>query len=321
MVCAPGKAPRTLQPLLRVSGKPLFAFVSSSPLYKDLSTSLSSGSQVANIKALQAALKRAGFYRGRIDGDFDTATEAALEEWQDARGLSVTGTLDITRCVWIPEGGVLSSWKVAVGDKVNSATQLARVIFERPLWAQALVGQDYVTSLEVGQSAALAIDGHDSRKLKGKVVAIAKTPASSASGGDSSGTPSYTVTLKVKGLPAYARPGMTGTLSILLARKSGVLVVPTGAVIGSGSSTLVRVLQNGAPVLRTVTSGLATSSLTEITSGLAEGEKVVTAVVDNASTSTTASRAFGGAFARPGGGTGVRSSGAPFGGGAVPGGQ
>jgi peptidoglycan hydrolase-like protein with peptidoglycan-binding domain len=301
-----GTAPRTLQALLRVSGETLYAFVSSSPLYRDLSTELSSGTQVANVKALQSALKEAGYYDGRVDGDFDSPTEAALEEWQDAKGMSATGVLDITRFVWVPEGASLSAWKVAVGDKVSSTAQLARVMFNRPLLAQALVDQEDVDSLRVGQSASLAIDGYDSKALKGEVVSVSTKPSSSASSGGSSGGVSYAVTLKVKSLPAFARRGMTGTLSVVLARRSDVLVVPSSAVVGSGSSATVRLLQDGALVYRSVTTGLVTSSLTEITGGLAEGEKVVTSVITDSMADTR-----GGMLRFEGGLPGAGGAGAP----------
>lgn len=274
-----GSSPRTLQPLLKVSGRTLYAFVSTSPLYKDLSTSLSSGSQSANIKALQRALRAGGFYDGAIDGDFDAATESAFEDWQADQGMSATGTLDFTRFVWVPAKGIIDEWNVAIGDRVGSATVLARVIFKRPLLAQAEVGQSDVTDLEVGQSARLTVDGHDGATLKGTVVSVSETPSADATGTLSSGAPSYAVTLKVSDLPAYARAGMTGRLSIELARTSDVLVVPTSAVVEVNGSTLVRVLQNGEPILRSVSVGLSTESLTEITAGLAEGEKVVTSIV------------------------------------------
>jgi peptidoglycan hydrolase-like protein with peptidoglycan-binding domain len=308
-----GKTPRTLRPLLRVSGETLYAFVSSSPLYKDLSTSLSSGTQVANVKSLQRALKAGGYYTGGVDGEFDAATAAAYEEWQEAKGMTATGTLDITRFVWVPEGGVLSGWNVAVGDKVSAKTQLAKVVFPRPLLVEALVDQEDVGSLKVGQSARLTIDGHDGKTLKGGIVSIATKPSSSAGGS----TASYMIVLKVKSLPAFARSGMTGSLSIVLARKTDVLVVPTSAVVGSGSTTLVRVLQNGAPVLRQVTAGLATSAYTEISSGLAEGEKVVTSVITSDDSGTTTGGFNRGGF--PGGGAMPSGGGMP--GQGMPGGQ
>jgi len=287
----------------------VYAFVSSSPLYENLSTSLTSGTQGANVKALQRALTAAGYYSGDIDGIFDSSTAVALENWQNAVGQSVTGTLDITKFVWVPKGAVISDWQVSLGSAVSSGTSLATVYYPGQLQAQALVGQTDVTSLKKGQSAQLAIDGHDSVTFTGTIASISQLPASSASGGGSSGAVDYTVTFNLKNPPAFARQGMTGTLSIVLARRTNVLLVPTAAVLGSGSSPLVRVLQNGTPVYRSVTTGMATSSLTQITGGLAAGEAVVTGVISSATTTTTSGGGFGGFGGGFGGGTFRRSGG------------
>lgn len=63
---------------------------------------LSSGTRVANVKALECALRKAGRYEGAADGELDAATEAAYQEWQEAKGMTVTGTLDIARFVLRP---------------------------------------------------------------------------------------------------------------------------------------------------------------------------------------------------------------------------
>ena len=157
---AAGKAPATLQPLLTVSGTRLYAFVSSSPLYKNLSTSLSSGTQVANVKALQTALKARGYYTGSIDGTFDSSVQTALEDWQDAQNLSATGIIDTSHFLWLPKGAVISDWQVSLGSSVGGGTALATLYYPGQLEAQAQVGQADISSLKVGQKAQLTVDGH-----------------------------------------------------------------------------------------------------------------------------------------------------------------
>ena len=231
---------------------------------------------------MQRALKAAGYYSGSIDGAFGSTTQVALEDWQAAQGLTQTGSIDISKFVWVPKGAVISAWQVNLGSYVSSGAALASVSFNRPLQAQALVDQTQVNSLKTGQSAQLALDGLSTASFTATIASISQAPASSGS----SSTVEYTVTLNVKDPPALARQGMTGTLTIVLASRSNVLLVPTSAVLGSGSSPLVRVLQNGAPVYRSVTTGMATSSLTQITSGLAAGETVVTGVITSAASTT-----------------------------------
>ena len=105
-----GAKPATLRRVLFVSGKPVFAFVSPTPLWKNLSTSLSSGSQRANVAVLQRALKAQGYYKKAINGRFTSATKKAYKRWQKANGMSATGILDVSRFVWMPTGSVLTAW-------------------------------------------------------------------------------------------------------------------------------------------------------------------------------------------------------------------
>ena len=165
-----------------------------------------------------------------------------------------------------------------------------------------------VSSLKVGQKATLTIDGETSHPFTGTITSIASQPASSGSSGGSSSTVEYTVDLVPRSLPALAKSGMTGSLTVTIASRSNVLVVPTSAVSGSSSASFVRVMMNGTPTYRQVTTGLATSSLTQITSGLAAGETVVTGQYTNSATSTSTSSGLGGFGGFGGGGGFIRRS-------------
>ena len=168
-----------------------------------------------------------------------------------------------------------------------------------------------ISSLKVGQKAALTIDGETSDPFTGTITSIANQPASSGSASGSSSTVEYTVDLAPHGMPSLARSGMTGSLTVTIASRSNVLLVPTSAVSGSSSATFVQVMMNGTPTYRQVTTGMATSSLTQITSGLTAGEVVVTGQYTNsATTSTSTSGGFGGlgGFGGFGGGGSFRRS-------------
>jgi len=300
-----GAAPRTLQRLLTVSGKPEFAFVSSTPLWENLSTNLSTGAQRVNVVALQHALKSGGYYSGSISGDFTSTTATAYEAWQADNGMSQTGIVDITRFAWVPKGCVITSWNVSLGSQVSTGTALASVVAPRSLIAQALVSQADITSLKVGQKAQLTIDGYTGDPFSGTISFIDSQPASSSASGSSSST-QYTVDFRSRSLPSLAKAGMTGTLEVVLAQRTNVLLVPTSAVSGTSSVPYVRVMMNGTPAYRQVTTGMATSAYTQITSGLTAGEVVVTGQYSNAATSTTTTG--GGGFGGFGGGGFFRRS-------------
>jgi peptidoglycan hydrolase-like protein with peptidoglycan-binding domain len=298
-----------------ISGSPVYAFVSSTPLYENLSTSLTSGTDATNVATLQRALRSAGYYTGSIDGDFGTSTATALEDWQDAMGLSVTGTLDITQFVWVPKGAVLSEWSVSLGSAVSQSTALATASYPRQLEAQASVGQSDISSLKEGQKAQLTIDGHTGT-IMGTISSISESSSSSSSGTtSSSSTASYTVTVHLPKIPSYAKEGMAGSLAVTIKQRKNVLVVPTTAIVGGSSTSYVRVLMNGKLAYRQVETGMATASSTEITSGVAVGEKVVTGTVSSTSSASSSQSSGGSLLGGSSGGAGAGGGNFPAGGG------
>ncbi len=292
LALAAGQTPRTLQRLLTVSGKPIYAFVSEAPLYETLSTSLTTGKDATNVAALQRALKSAGYFSGAVNGDFGTTTKTALEAWQAARGLSQTGTVTTARFVWVRSGGELSSWSVGLGSAVSSGTSLATIVFPRPLVATASVSQADIPALKVGEKAELTVSSTSSVSFVGTIAAIGTEPTSSSSTSATSSTTtvSYDVTFRLASVPAAVKSGMSGTLVVTIAKRSNVLIVPTAALTGV---SYVRVMTHGRPVYRRVSTGMATSAYTQITSGLTAGDVVMTGTYSSAAKTTTASSTSG----------------------------
>ena len=288
-----GAAPRTLQRLLSVSGTPVYAFVSTAPLYETLSVNLASGAQRTNVKALQRALKADGYYSGSINGDFGTSTETALEDWQAAQGLSQTGEITTAQFVWVPKGAVIESWNVGLGSHVSSSTAFAdhRLSHRPDRPGPRDPGRHLLTE---GRPEGRPDDRRRDQRPVHRHHHLDRQPARLVELRVARRAPSSTrSTWRRTVLPSLARSGMTGSLTVTIASRSNVLLVPTSAVSGTSSATFVRVMMNGTPTYRQVTTGMTTSSLTQITSGLTAGEVVVTGQYTNSATSSTSTSTGG----------------------------
>ena len=87
---------------------------------------------------------------------------------------------------------------------------------------------------------------------------------------------SAAATISVDKLPSGVKDGSSGFARIeVKVLASNVILIPTAAVKGSGSSATVQVSANGTTETRTVTAGQQSGGMTEIVSGLNEGENVV----------------------------------------------
>jgi Putative peptidoglycan binding domain len=53
------------------------------------------GYSISEVRQVQAALRRLGYYNGQVDGDFGPNTQNALQEYQTNAGQPATGTLTL----------------------------------------------------------------------------------------------------------------------------------------------------------------------------------------------------------------------------------
>lgn len=87
---------------------------------------------------------------------------------------------------------------------------------------------------------------------------------------------SAAATISVADLPSSAKAGSFGMARIeVKVLASDVVLIPTAAVEGSGDSAKVRVVSAGKTEERTITVGQQSGGMTEVVSGLDEGENVV----------------------------------------------
>ena len=91
---------------------------------------------------------------------------------------------------------------------------------------------------------------------------------------NSDGTASATISLDK--LPSGVKADSSGFARIEVKVLAGnVILVPTAAIKGSGDSATVQVVANGKTETRTIAVGQQSGNMTEVTSGLNEGENVV----------------------------------------------
>jgi multidrug efflux pump subunit AcrA (membrane-fusion protein) len=127
----------------------------------------------------------------------------------------------------------------------------------------------------LGQKATIELDAINA-VFEGEVVRIGQVAQSV------SGIKQYEVLVDVSEVPTGARFGMSATAEIEVEQKPGVLAIPMSALIGDVPEVEILVVDaDGKQTVETVAVelGLAGDSLVEITSGLAEGDKVITGVI------------------------------------------
>jgi membrane fusion protein, macrolide-specific efflux system len=293
-----GATVKALTRLFGIDGKAVYGIPSTYPLYRNLSE----GDEGPDVTALQKALAAAGYDPGEADGEFGGGTADALADWQADQDLDETGQLDLASFVSYQPGAVVDEVTAAVGDRVQPGGELATLAPTRSLVATADVSQLDVAKLKVGQRVTLTFDAMDGADASGTVDEIADTSESSEAGEGTTTVVQYAVTVRIGKLPTGARVGMTGQASVVTASRRNVVVVPSSAIGGSSDNPTVQVVQDGTTVTRPVVVGLVTTQGSEILTGLAAGEQVVTGVTADDTGDAGQNQESGGEFIGPGGG-------------------
>jgi macrolide-specific efflux system membrane fusion protein len=164
--------------------------------------------------------------------------------------------------------------------------------------------------ISVGQTATITVASLGS-PVTGKVTSLDTTSTVV------SNVVTYAGTVTLDRVPDGLKSGMTATVGVVTASKSGVIAIPSAAITTKGGTSTVTVSQNGQSTSRTVTIGLKGDGTTEIASGLSAGDQVVMSV---GTVSATAASSSGSSSSRTGTGLSSVTGGGTGGGGGFGGG-
>ncbi|MFC4899656.1 efflux RND transporter periplasmic adaptor subunit [Streptosporangium amethystogenes subsp. fukuiense] len=164
-----------------------------------------------------------------------------------------------------PADGTVMSVAGAVGDSAGTGTFLTLGDLDE-LQVEALFTESDIGSLELGQQAAITLATRQGERYTGTVTGIAPTATTTDR------LVRYGVTIAFDEPPADLMVGQTASVTVTVARSAEALYVPAQAVRTSAGVSRVTV-QGG--VERVVETGVRGDQYIEITSGLAENDRVV----------------------------------------------
>jgi HlyD family secretion protein len=141
---------------------------------------------------------------------------------------------------------------------------------------EAKILAEDAADIQVGNKVGITVRTKEKQELEGTVVKVAPTAEDEVS---SLGVKQKKVTVTIKPLDAKVSllPGSEVDVRVITETKSGVVIVPAGAVFDYRGQSCVFTVEEGKAVLRTVQRGIQNESLSEITDGLQEGETVLAA--------------------------------------------
>jgi len=180
--------------------------------------------------------------------------------------------------IYAPFNGTLGKVTAQVGTQVGSGTSVATIITTKDI-CTIPVNEIDAAKVQVGQKVVLTFNALPDLTVAGQVATIDPI------GTVSSGVVTYNVQISFDTQDQRVKPGMSINAAIITNVAQDVLMVPNGAVKTQGTTKYVQVLVNGAPQIKTVTTGVSGTTNTQILSGINAGDKVVTQTITTGSTS------------------------------------
>lgn len=208
----------------------------------------------------------------------------------------------LSSTITAPVSGVVKGLTVTSGAIVTvtsssasstSTSQVLGSIYQQgAIQAQVNISEIDSVKAKEGDKVTMTLDAFPNDTFTGKIVSI------NTNGTVSSGVTSYPAVISFDTGNDHIYPNMGVTAKIITQIKNDVILVPSAVVqvsVGGNGST-VRVMKNGQPVSVAVEVGDSNDTQTEITSGINEGDAVVTGVISTTRTSGTNTTSPFGAF-------------------------
>lgn len=193
-----------------------------------------------------------------------------------------------------PMDGIVAKVGVKNSDQAGASTIIATIITPQKV-AEISLNEVDVAKIKTGQKVTLTFDAIEDLNLTGIVSEIESI------GTVSQGVVSYSVKIISDTQDVRVKPGMSVSANIITEVKQDTLIVPNSAIKTQGNQSYVEMLDSvtpaaagsqgvtspTAPRRQPVQVGISNDTETEIISGLAEGDQVVTRTIGAVATKTT----------------------------------
>jgi membrane fusion protein (multidrug efflux system) len=199
------------------------------------------------------------------DGDFEKI-KYEMEALEAAFNLASL-ELDYTQ-IRAPITGVIAERLVKLGNTISEGDALFKVTSLDPLVAYLHVPEREYRNIDPGQPVGIDIDA-----LPGEPIVAAVSRVSPVVDPQ---TGTFKITVEIVDKQRRIKPGMFGRIGIIYDVHENALQIPRSAIIEDQGVASVFVIEEDRAVRKTIRTGYSNRGMVEVTSGLEDGEQIVT---------------------------------------------
>jgi cobalt-zinc-cadmium efflux system membrane fusion protein len=170
--------------------------------------------------------------------------------------------------LYAPIEGKIISTNVVLGNMIDESTEILTIMDPSLLWVDAEIYEKDIARIKIGQEVAITVPAYQEEVFKGKVTYISDLLNES--------TRTITVRTEVHNKDSQLKPGMFANLKLSIANAKSALTIPTSAVLDDQDKKIAFVKINNAYYTRIVQTGPKDEDFITVTSGIEDGESVVT---------------------------------------------
>jgi len=250
-------------------------------------------SHMSKLSAALTAIEDAGNSATTAEINLKSA-ELALNQAEDSLKSAKEALANHT--IVAPFDGVIAKISLEAGDKVSNGGIVA-IIITKIMKVSISLNEVDATKIKVGDKAILAFDAIDGLVMEGTVYEV------DVLGTVNNGVVSYGVNISFDSNDSRIKAGMTTSVSISTGSVSNALAIPSSAISSNNGKSYVFVPISATTAKSTtdkttlkeveIQTGLSGDELTEIASGLSEGDTYVSSTKNIAATQSTSGSLFG----------------------------
>jgi membrane fusion protein, multidrug efflux system len=222
----------------------------------------------ANLRKVQNDLKRqTELFNRKLIGSgvfeqlkFDLETQKAS---YDIAALELSYTE-----IRAPISGTVSQRMVKLGNQINVGQALFRIDDFDPLEARVAVPERDMRAIKAGQAVQMLVDAMPGQVFMGSVARVSPVVDPK--------TGTFDVIAQFQDASQTLRSGMFGRVNIVTSVHDNAMIVPRVALLTEDGAAAVYVVEAGKVVRKAVTVGFTGDGRSEILTGLAVGDQVVT---------------------------------------------
>lgn len=169
-----------------------------------------------------------------------------------------------------PIDGLITEINIKRGQIVSPSQSAINLLSTKPFEIKVYIYEQDIVNVKPGNKVKINLVAFPKQTFDGEVLSI--DPAETIV----DNIVYYKVTIEFPNQPQGIRSGMTADITIETNKKDDVLRVPKSALLQIDGTEAVQIVRNNKIQNQTITTGLEGNDYLEVTSGLKEGDQIVT---------------------------------------------